>query len=299
MKILLFGGSGQLGYELRTRAQDLNFTLVSPVTSEVDVSNPEQIHFLTNQVKPDLIINSAAYTAVDKAEVEKDLAFRINCDGARYVAEAAKVQGARFIHMSTDYVFEGSGSIPLTEEDPVGPRSVYGASKRAGEEAVLESYPERSVIIRTSSLHGQKGVNFVHTMLDLFKKRDQLKVVADQMMSPTWAGWLAEVILDLGRLPVSGILHASCAGAVSWYDFAQEILRLSAAKIENPSRIRIDPITAAEFGRPAPRPQYSVFNTDKLTKTIGRPPLTWQLGLKNHLMDIGILERSDNIKEKK
>jgi dTDP-4-dehydrorhamnose reductase len=293
MKIVLFGGSGQLGYELRTRAQDLNFSLVSPVSSEVDVSNREQILFLTNQLKPDLIINSAAYTAVDKAEVEKEQAYNINCQGARYVAEAAKEQGARFIHLSTDYVFAGNGSTPLTEDDPVGPLSVYGASKRAGEEAILETYPERSVIIRTSSLHGQKGVNFVHTMLDLFRKRDQLKVVADQLMSPTWAGWLAEVILDLGRLPINGIIHASCAGAVSWYDFAQEILRLSAAKIENPSRIQIAPITAAEFGRPAARPQYSVFNTDKLAQAIGRSPITWQRGLESHLKDIGILERDD------
>ena len=291
MKILLFGGSGQLGYELQIRARDLSFSVVSPVTSEVDVGNREQVEFLTATVKPDLVINSAAYTAVDKAEVEREDAFRINEIGALNVALAAKKHGARLVHVSTDYVFDGKGSEPLTEDHSTDPISVYGASKLAGEKQILSAYPEKSVIIRTSSLHGQKGINFVHTMLDLFKKRDSLTVVSDQLMSPTWAGWLAEVILDMGRLQVTGIYHASCAGAVSWYDFAREILTLASAKIERPERITIAPITAAEFGRPAPRPQYSVFNTSKLAQAIGRPAITWQLGLRSHLMDIGILER--------
>lgn len=291
MKILLFGGSGQLGQELQLRTQDLNFSLVSPVTSEVDVANREQVMFLAATVKPDLVINAAAYTAVDKAEEEREDAFRINEMGALHVADAAKQCNARMIHISTDYVFDGKGNRPLTEEDPVAPASVYGASKLAGERRVLETYPERSAVIRTSSLHGKRGVNFVHTMLDLFRKRDRLTVVADQLMSPTWAGWLAEVVLDMGRLPVTGIYHASCAGAVSWFDFAREILALAAPKIENSQRIVIDPITAAEFGRPAPRPQYSVFDTSKLTAAIGRAPISWQQGLRGHLRDIGILEQ--------
>ncbi len=290
MKILLFGGSGQLGYELKQRAADLNFTVVSPVTSEVDVANKDGVKFLAATVKPDLIINAAAYTAVDKAETERAEAFRTNCDGARHVALAARELGSRHIFISTDYVFDGTGSTPLTEEDPVNPISVYGASKRAGEEAILDAYPMNSVIVRTSSLHGQKGINFVHTMIDLFKKRDALTVVSDQIMSPTWAGWLAEVVLDIGRLSCAGIYHASCAGAVSWFEFANEILTLSAAKIERSGMVRIDPISAAQFGRPAPRPMYSVFNTEKLAKTIGRAPISWQQGLRYHLKDIKILE---------
>ena len=290
MKILLFGGSGQLGYELQLRARDLNFTVVSPVTSEVDVSNRDQVKYLVSTVKPDLVINSAAYTAVDKAESEKDEAFRINAEGARHVAEAARSHNARMIYISTDYVFDGNGNKPLREDDPVNPTSVYGASKLAGEQAIQSVYPEKSVIIRTSSLHGQKGVNFVHTMLDLFRKKDLLTVVADQTMSPTWAGWLAEVILDVGRLQCTGIYHASCNGAVSWYDFAKEILRLSEDAIERAGKVTIEPISAAQFGRPAPRPNYSVFDTEKLTKTIGRTPITWQQGLKSHLTDIKILE---------
>lgn len=290
MKILLFGGSGQLGYELKLRASDLNFTVVSPVTSEVDVASADAVRFLAATVKPDLIINAAAYTAVDKAETERAEAFRTNCDGARNVAEAAREVGARHIFISTDYVFDGIGSTPLTEEDPVNPLSVYGASKRAGEEAILKSYAENSVIVRTSSLHGQKGMNFVHTMLELFKQRDKLTIVSDQYMSPTWAGWLAEVVLDIGRLTCTGIYHASCAGAVSWFDFAREIYALAAPKIERVGLVSLEPISAAQFGRPAPRPLYSVFNTDKLTKTIGRPPISWQQGLRHHLTDIKILE---------
>lgn len=290
MKILLFGGSGQLGQELQLRTRDLNFSLVSPVTSEVDIGNRDQVMFLTSTVKPDMVINAAAYTAVDKAEEERDEAFRINETGARNVAEAARQARARMIHLSTDYVFDGKGNTPLNENDPVAPASVYGASKLAGEIAVQEVYPEQSAILRTSSLHGKRGVNFVHTMLELFRKRDHLTVVADQTMSPTWAGWLAEVVLDMGRLPATGIFHASCSGAITWFDFAREILSLAAPKIENSHRITIEPITAAQFGRPAPRPQYSVFDTSKLTAAIGRAPISWQQGLRSHLTDIGILE---------
>jgi dTDP-4-dehydrorhamnose reductase len=291
MKIVLFGGSGQLGYELNSRATDLNFSVIAPVTSEVDVSNLNQIQFLLERFKPELIINAAAYTAVDKAETERDNAYRINCDGARHVAYAARELGARMIYVSTDYVFDGKESSPRTEEDPTNPLSVYGASKRAGEQAILETYPERSTIVRTSSLHGQRGVNFVHTMLDLFKKRDELTVVADQIMTPTWAGWLAEVILDLGRLDAFGIYHASGSGQTTWYDFALTILERARHTIDRPERISIKPITAAEFGRPAPRPAYSVFDTSKLSQTLGRTPIDWQRGLNAHLMDIGILER--------
>lgn len=292
MKILLFGGSGQLGQELQQRTRDLNFSLVSPVTSEVDIGNRDQVLFLASTVKPDMVINAAAYTAVDKAEEEKAEAFRINEGGARHAAEAARETGARLIHISTDYVFDGKGSHPLTEKDPVAPASVYGASKLAGEVAVCETLPDRSAVLRTSSLHGKRGVNFVHTMIDLFKKRDRLTVVADQTMSPTWAGWLAEVVLDMGRLPATGIYHASCSGSVTWFDFAREILTLAGQKIPNSEKIVIEPTTAAAFGRPAPRPQYSVFDTSKLTMTIGRSPLTWQQGLRNHLADIGILEHA-------
>lgn len=292
MKILLFGGSGQLGFELQKRALDLNFEVVSPVISEIDISDREQVLFLARQVKPDLVINAAAYTLVDKAEEEKEAAFLINRDGAGNVAQAAKDCNARLIQISTDYVFDGKGSSPVTESAPVNPLNVYGHSKLEGEREVQRIYPERSIIVRTSSLHGQKGVNFVHTMLDLFASRPVVKVVNDQFMSPTWAGWLAEVTLDLGRMDWNGVVHACCAGAISWYDFAEEILKLTEHRFAG-KMPRLETTSASEFGRPAQRPQYSVLDCSLLTKIIGRKPIAWQEGLQGHLSDIGALKKSE------
>lgn len=285
MKILLFGGSGQLGIEVTKRARDLNFEVLAPVTSEVNVSEREQVLYLANSVKPELLVNCAAYTAVDKAEVEREAAFKVNCDGAGYAAEAARKVGARFIHISTDYVFAGDLRRPLTEADPARPLSVYGESKLAGERRILELYPEGSLIVRTSSLHASGGVNFVNTMLKLFAEKPALKVVSDQVMSPTWAGWLAEVLLDLGRMDCCGLVHASCAGEVSWLDFAKGIQEMSRLR----GMCELHPTTAAEFGRPAARPAYSVFDCSKLTGLLGRPPIDWRVGVRSHLRELGML----------
>src|SRR5690606_17770825 len=156
MKILLFGGSGQLGHEIIKRANDLNFEVISPVTSEVNISEEKQVRYLAKQIQPDIIYNCAAYTAVDKAEEEPDRCFLINRDGARNAALAAKDVNTRLIHISTDYVFTGDGSNPLTEEDIANPINIYGQAKLAGENEILEHYPEKSLILRTSSLYGQK-----------------------------------------------------------------------------------------------------------------------------------------------
>jgi len=284
MKILLFGGSGQLGFEIRQRAHALNFNLVAPVSSEVDVGSESQVLALADRVRPDVIINSAAYTAVDKAEVEKDAAYRINRDGARNSAIAAEKYCARTVFVSTDYVFSGDGNTPLKESDPVDPQSVYGASKLAGENEVLSVLGSKALVVRTSSLHGQKGLNFVGTMLKLFADKPEVKVVYDQWMSPTWAGWLAEVILDLLRTEASGVVHASGDGATTWFDFAAAIREFGTPT----SPVRLSKITAAEFGRPAKRPVYSVFDCSKLTSILGREPIDWREGLKRHLRDLGI-----------
>ena len=290
MKILLFGGAGQLGFELTKRAGDLNFEVVSPVASEVDISSAEQVRFITERVKPDLVINSAAYTAVDKAETEQDEAYKVNRDGARNVAAAAKECGSGVIHISTDYVFDGEKGTPLSETDPTNPESVYGASKLAGEQAVFDVFGPAALVVRTSSLHGQRGENFIHTMLKLFAERDVVKVVSDQFMSPTWAGWLAEVVLDLGRMRAGGVVHASCAGAISWLDFAQRIYELATPPAGMQTwRAELAPISVAELGRPAKRPRFSVFDTSKLAGLLGRPPIAWEDGLRNHLREIGRL----------
>lgn len=285
MRILVFGGSGQLGHEVVRRALDLHFDVIAPVFSEVDVANQSQVEFLAQKIKPDVIINGAAYTAVDAAEKERELAMRVNHEGTRNVARAARQQGARLMYISTDYVFPGNVPAPLDENAPTGPLNVYGASKLAGEQAVLEELGGRGLIVRTSSLHGAKGDNFVHAMIKLFKERDEVNVVYDQEMSPTWAGWLAEVLLDLCRIECSGVVHATSAGATNWYEFAREIYRRTRSQIAR--EVRLNPITAAEFGRPALRPAYSVLDCTRLEGFIGRPTPAWQDGLTHHLKELG------------
>jgi dTDP-4-dehydrorhamnose reductase len=292
VKILLFGGSGQLGHELRKRAEDLHFELVSPVTKEVDITDANQVISLIESVRPAVVINSAAYTAVDKAEEEQERAFAINATAVRTLARACKGSGARFIHVSTDYVFDGLLGRPLREDDPANPVSVYGRSKWQGEEYVREELGEDGIIVRTQALYGQKGVNFVQTMLRLFREREVLKIVNDQWVSPTWAGWLAEVILDLVRLPAKGTFHASCDGVVSWYDFASEIQRLSLPHFQGQAVARLEPTTAAELNRPAKRPVFSAFDTTKLQSTLRRPIMPWQRGLREYLTEVGIISPS-------
>ncbi|MCB0310398.1 MAG: dTDP-4-dehydrorhamnose reductase [Bdellovibrionales bacterium] len=289
MKILLFGGSGQLGREVLKRAADLNFEVASPVVSQVDIASREQVFFVTKKVAPDLILNSAAFTDVDGAENQPEEAARINADGAGIVAEAAARHKCRLIHISTDFVFDGRSQNPLTETHPTNPLSVYGQTKLAGELAVMEAHPQ-ALIVRTSSLHGAYGHNFVHIMLKLLKEKDQIKVVNDRWMSATWAGWLAEVVLDLGRMSHNGIVHASCAGALTWFDFTQKIKDLVSQELPHAARVELLPVPSSEFKQAAARPSYSVFDCSKLASLIGRKPITWEKGLIAHLRDLELLE---------
>lgn len=287
MRILLFGGSGQLGLELQKRAEDLNFEVISPVISEVDISDLEQLERLGRKVKPNLIVNCAAYTNVDKAESEPKQAYASNCEGARNVALIARTHNARLLHISTDFVFDGTLRRPLREDDAVNALSVYGKSKLQGEKAILEEYGEGSLIIRTSSLHGAKGHNFVHIMLKLFEEKELIKVISDRIMSTTWAGWLAEVVLDLARMQATGIVHACCAGQLSWFDFACEIRELVKESMPKARNVKIEPIAASSYALPAPRPDYSVMDCSKLEGLLGRKAISWQQGLRSHLIDAG------------
>ncbi len=287
MKILLFGGSGQLGYDLIRRAADLNFEIVAPVTSEVDITDRAEVGAIVEKTAPTIVINSAAYTAVDLAEEEPERAHAVNALGAELVATACLRRGTRLIHISTDYVFDGEGDTPLTEESPVRPLNVYGASKLEGERAVGKVLGDRALVVRTASLYGQRGANFVGTMLKLFSERERIQVVADQWMSPTWTGYFAEVILDLCRIPCSGVVHAACEGAVSWYTFAQAILRHSSERLPSGAMCSIEPTTAEVYARPARRPRYSVLDCGKLAGLLGRPPLNWEEALKEYLHEIG------------
>lgn len=289
MKILLFGGAGQLGHEIRKRADDLDFETVSPVLKEVDITEADQVMKLIGATKADVVINCAAYTAVDKAEEEKELAFRINRDGVRNIALACAKHPTRLIHVSTDYVFDGLLGRPLKEDDQANPLSVYGVSKWEGEEAVREILGDTALIVRTQALYGKMGVNFVQTMLKLIGEREVLKIVDDQWVSPTWAGWLAEALLDLARGQCGGTLHGSCAGTVSWYDFASEIRRLSEGHFEGRRQANLERTTADAFARPAKRPRFSAFDTSKISMALGRPPMKWEDALKAFLKEIGVL----------
>jgi len=191
------------------------------------------------------------------------------------------------IHISTDYVFDNSYREPINEEAQPNPLSVYGASKYAGERAVQAILGDAALIVRTSSLHGRCGHNFVHTMLRLMSERDRVQVVSDQIMSPTWAGWLAEVILDLGRIPARGVVHACGRGAVSWFDFACEIKRLVGNQLQGRGCAELEPIKLADYKALARRPIYSVLDTARLTGLLGRAPISWQEGLRAHLMELG------------
>lgn len=288
MKIVLFGGDGQLGREIQKRAEAFGASIVAPLEADLDICSPESVNRLLESAGSDCVINAAAFTAVDKAEELEEKTFRVNRDGARITAEAARKHNARLIHLSTDYVFDGKGATPLSESSPVNPLNVYGKSKLAGEQEILRVHGEGSIIIRTSSLHGQYGVNFVHTMLQLFREKERIKVVNDQFMSPTWAGWLAEVILELSlKAGTKGIVHASCAGGLSWYEFACAIKALAAGQLNVPFETVIEAVPTSEFPRPAHRPAYSVFDCSRLTSILGRPPIPWLNGLKYHLRDIG------------
>ena len=289
MKILLFGGAGQLGWELRKRAADLEFEVVSPVVTELDITDHDQVVKFMGSVTPDVVINCAAYTAVDRAEEEVEAAFKINRDGAFNIADACAKHQARFIHVSTDYVFDGLLGRPLREDDKKNPLSVYGRSKWEGEERIRDVMGDEALIVRTQALYGQKGVNFVQTMLKLFAERDVVKVVDDQWVSPTWAGWLAEVLLDCSRIKAGGALHASCEGTVSWYDFASEIRHLALPSFEGKKIASVERTTASTLNRPATRPTFSAFDTTRLTTLLGRPPMRWRDALETFLKEIGVV----------
>lgn len=289
MKLLAFGGNGQLGKELEKRAALAGCSYFSSDLPQVDIVSSTQVEELIQKVRPDVIINCAAFTQVDLAEERSELADRVNRDGPANMARVAKRNSIRLLHLSTDYVFSGEGTSPLKEDDQTNPVNVYGQSKLKGEQVVLSTWKENSLVVRTASLHGQYGPNFVHTMLDLFKTKEELKVVSDQFMSPTWAGWLAEVLLQLALKPTTGILHVAGGGGVSWYEFARHILNLvrdgdAALKCQ-----RIEPCSASDFVRAARRPAFSVLNCSRLTSELGIAQISWQNGVIGHLSDLELI----------
>lgn len=265
MKILLAGARGMLGTDL-TDVLQKDHDLTALDIAELDITNPARTLQTVRRLSPQLVINAAAYTDVDGCETEKELAWQVNGQGPANLAEACREAGAVLVQISTDYVFPGTGIRPYREDDPTGPRSVYGMSKLAGEENVRRLC-DRHYIVRTAWLFGRHGHNFVKTMLRLAGERDVLAVVDDQTGSPTYTRDLAEAIARLISRPVYGTYHITNSGICTWYQFCREIL--AGAGITG---IEVKPVTTAELNRPAPRPAYSVLD-NRAWRQLGWPPL--------------------------
>lgn len=277
MKVLIIGAKGQLGRALvKQLKRDKETYHVTTTTHEtLDITNKERIDVCIYDLRPDIILNCAAYTAVDAAEENEEVAYAVNAQGPKYLAQACEEIGAKFIQVSTDYVFDGIGAVHKREEDKVNPQSVYGQTKCQGEEAVRK-YCTRHFILRTAWLYGE-GNNFVRTMLKLAQTHSEINVVGDQFGTPTYTKDLAKVMIGLMQTEYYGTYHATCEGSCSWYDFACEIFRLKHLDI------KVHKVTSEEFIGPAKRPPYAVLENAKL-KDIGlntfRP---WQEALADYL----------------
>ncbi len=286
MKYFVTGSRGQLGKEILERLSKRKEDFLGFDKEELDITDEEKVIKFFKENRPKYVVNTAAFTAVDDAEEKQDICFKINQDGARNIAKGCDLVNAHFIQISTDYVFAGDGKTPLKEDDEKNPSNVYGKSKLEGEKDILNILGDNATILRTASLHGQYGNNFVKTMITLFTKKDSLNVVDDQIMSPTWAGFLADVILESFDKNVLGVFHTSNKGGISWYEFTRKILSLMLEYDENFSKVIINPCTSDEFPRPAQRPKYSVFNVSKLENALGHEIMSWEDGLKGHLKDL-------------
>ena len=286
MKVLIAGAAGQVGRALVDSAP-APIEVVKCSHQNLDVADERAVLSCIRSHAPDVIVNAAAYTAVDRAESEPELARRVNSDGPRYLALAAREVGARLVQVSTDFVFDGVSSIPYPPEAPTNPLNVYGVTKRAGEQAVLEVLPGRSVVLRTSWLYAAQGSNFVRTMLRLMGANGAVRVVADQVGTPTAARSLAQAIWKITERPsVTGIHHWSDAGVASWYDFAVAIADIAELRGLLAAAITVTPISTEEYPTAARRPRYSVLDTRSLA-VLGIAPVHWRRQLQSVLAELG------------
>ena len=277
MKILVTGGRGQLGRALVRRGAATGHDLVAMDVDELDICDAAQVAARLDAIAPAVVVNAAAYTAVDRAESERDRAHAINAVGAEHVARACAARGIALLHVSTDYVFDGTATRPYREDDPLAPASVYGATKADGERAVRAA---RGTIVRTSWLFEQDGPSFVHTIVRLARERAVLRVVADQRGCPTWADDLADALLVLAAhrdRARESVYHFCNAGEITWHGFAAAIV--DEARARKPIACeRIDAITTADYPTPARRPAYSVLDTARIA-ALGIVPRSWKVGL--------------------
>ena len=296
-QILLIGSGGQVGQEL-LKTLPLLGSVIAVARPELDLTQSDQIRQIIDKAQPDLVINAAAYTAVDKAESELDLANQINGIAPTIMAEEAQKRGAALVHISTDYVFDGSKNTPYLEEDSPNPIGAYGKSKLVGEQGIQQVHANASdfqyAILRTAWVYGALGKgNFVKTMLRLGADRDEVRVVTDQVGTPTWAADIAKAITALSPHLLnpsehsSGIYHFTNSGITSWYDFAVAIFE-EAATLGFPLKIqRVVPITTPEYPTPTKRPAYSALAWQKIANSVLQaPPPHWRQGLRQMLTEL-------------
>ncbi len=287
MKALIFGAGGQVGRALAESAPKGAET-IALTREECDVADPAAVADAVAAARPDILFNAAAHTAVDRAESEPELAENLNALAPRRMAEAARGVGARFVHVSTDFVFDGEAGRPYPPEAAANPLGVYGRTKRAGEQAVLAADPA-ALIVRTAWVYAPWGANFVRTMLRLMRERDRLAVVADQVGTPTYAPSLAGALWRLAQAGASGIHHFTDSGVASWYDFAVAIQEEALALGLLDRAIEITPIPTSAYPTPARRPACSVLDKSATWTLLGAAPPHWRINLRTCLrvMDRG------------
>ena len=276
-KIMITGADGQTGRHLVQLFNENGYNVTGCNHQMLDITSEQEVINTVTKLKPDILINAAAYTAVDKAEDEESFAYQVNCSGAKHLAQAAYKTGCRFFHLSTDYVFDGEKEDAYIETDQPNPKNAYGRTKLAGETAVMEACPQ-ALILRVSWVFSQHGNNFLKTMLRLTKERDEIRVVDDQKGGPTWAGHIAQVFLKLmqetSEDKASGIYHFSGSPWCSWYEFAQYIFNRAGHFNPAIEKTKLSPIPSSEFPVKAYRPKNSRLKSTQL-KSLLKKDLSW------------------------
>ncbi|MFF2008971.1 dTDP-4-dehydrorhamnose reductase [Streptomyces sp. NPDC058195] len=281
-----------LGRDVLARLADEDVTAVAADRAALDIADPEPVRTAFEEHRPAVVVNCAAWTAVDDAESQEEAALRVNGTGPAVLAEACREHGAVLLQVSTDYVFAGDAGKPYAEDDPTGPRSAYGRTKLAGERAVLSTLPDTGYVVRTAWLYGAGGGNFVRTMIRLEGVKETLDVVDDQRGQPTWTADLADRLVRLGQAALAGtapagVYHGTSGGETTWFGFTREIFRLLGT---DPERVR--PTTSEAFVRPAPRPAYSVLGHDRWAAAGIEPVRDWRAALTEAFPALLATERS-------
>lgn len=279
MRILVTGYTGQLGFDVVKKGTELGFTMIGVGSVDLDITKENEVLAYVENHKPDAIIHCAAYTAVDKAEDDLETCRKVNVSGTKYIAKAARKVNAKFIYISTDYVFDGEGQLPFTENMTPNPLGVYGKTKLEGELAV-SSILDNYFIVRISWVFGENGNNFIKTMLRLSASHQELRVVGDQFGSPTYTSDLAKLLLDMIQTDNYGIYHASNEGFCNWAEFAQEVFKVSGKEVQ------VNPIPSEEYPTRALRPKNSRMSKQKLVDNGFQPLPHWKDAVKRFIDDL-------------